>query len=116
MTVHRIMGIETEYGILQQGNAYANPMLMSSQIVTAYQARLNTTLAAARWVARVGAPLPTTHCPRGAAGTTPGKRSSRRTRRRSRVACDIGIARNPKRRTRNRAVRTRCIGAWLIRP
>ena len=49
MTVHRIMGIETEYGILQQGNAYANPMLMSSQIVTAYQARLNTTLAAARW-------------------------------------------------------------------
>lgn len=49
MTVKRIMGIETEYGILQQGNAFANPMLMSSQIVTAYQSRRNNDLAAARW-------------------------------------------------------------------
>lgn len=49
MTVRRIMGIETEYGILQQGNAYANPMLMSSQIVTAYQARMNHALVQARW-------------------------------------------------------------------
>lgn len=49
MTVRRIMGIETEYGVLQQGNEYANPMLMSAQIVTAYQGKLNTRLAAARW-------------------------------------------------------------------
>lgn len=49
MTVRRIMGIETEYGILQQGNAYANPMLMSSQIVTAYQTRMNHALVQARW-------------------------------------------------------------------
>nr|WP_142120766.1 depupylase/deamidase Dop [Rarobacter faecitabidus] len=31
------MGIETEYGILKLGDAYANPMLMSSQIVLAYR-------------------------------------------------------------------------------
>ncbi|WP_235939565.1 depupylase/deamidase Dop [Occultella kanbiaonis] len=36
MTVRRIMGIETEYGILGIGNPGANPMLMSAQVVTAY--------------------------------------------------------------------------------
>ncbi|GAB3583592.1 depupylase/deamidase Dop [Calidifontibacter terrae] len=36
MTVRRVMGIETEYGILQPGDPAANPMLMSGRVVTAY--------------------------------------------------------------------------------
>ncbi|GIJ00273.1 proteasome accessory factor PafA2 [Sediminihabitans luteus] len=32
------MGIETEYGVLQPGRPLANPMLMSSQVVTTYRA------------------------------------------------------------------------------
>lgn len=36
MSVRRIMGIETEYGILGVGLPNANPMLMSAQLVTAY--------------------------------------------------------------------------------
>ncbi len=32
------MGIETEYGILEPGRAYANPMLLSSHVVAAYAA------------------------------------------------------------------------------
>ena len=32
------MGIETEYGVLQPGKPMANPMLMSSQVVTTYRA------------------------------------------------------------------------------
>ena len=43
--VHRIMGIETEYGIAQPGSAHENPMLLSSQIVNAYA---NTTAASRR--------------------------------------------------------------------
>ncbi len=38
MTVRRIMGIETEYGISVPGNPAANSMLTSSQIVNAYAA------------------------------------------------------------------------------
>lgn len=38
MTVHRIMGIETEYGISVPGNPNINSMLASSQIVNAYAA------------------------------------------------------------------------------
>lgn len=49
MTVRRIMGIETEYGITQQGNPRANPMLMSSQIVTAYRAVSTQARQHARW-------------------------------------------------------------------
>ncbi len=37
MSVHRIMGIETEYGIVQRNSPYANPMLMSSQVVLGYR-------------------------------------------------------------------------------
>lgn len=37
MSVSRIMGIETEYGIVKHGDPYANPMLMSSQVVLAYR-------------------------------------------------------------------------------
>lgn len=36
MSVQRIMGIETEYGIVDINNPNANPMLMSAQVVTAY--------------------------------------------------------------------------------
>ncbi|WP_100351147.1 depupylase/deamidase Dop [Luteimicrobium subarcticum] len=32
------MGIETEYGVLQPGRPFANPMLLSSQVVTTYRA------------------------------------------------------------------------------
>ena len=37
MAVQRIMGIETEYGVLAKGNPWANPMLMSAQVVQAYK-------------------------------------------------------------------------------
>ena len=43
------MGIETEYGVLQQGNPMANPMLMSSQVVTAYRAISSSARSRARW-------------------------------------------------------------------
>jgi Pup amidohydrolase len=38
VTVRRVMGIETEYGVLAPGRPAANPMLMSSQVVTTYRA------------------------------------------------------------------------------
>ncbi|ROS74376.1 proteasome accessory factor A [Cellulomonas sp. PhB143] len=52
MTVRRVMGIETEYGVLQPGRPLANPMLMSSQVVTTYRALVASQGAArgpARW-------------------------------------------------------------------
>lgn len=52
MTVSRVMGIETEYGILEPGRPLANPMLMSSQIVTTYRAlavQLGDSRGRARW-------------------------------------------------------------------
>jgi Pup amidohydrolase len=36
VSVRRIMGIETEYGILAGGDPQANPMLLSAQVVAAY--------------------------------------------------------------------------------
>ncbi|GAA3685165.1 proteasome accessory factor A [Yimella lutea] len=36
MSVRRVMGIETEYGISQPGDPSVNPMLMSGRVVTAY--------------------------------------------------------------------------------
>ncbi|NNU28778.1 proteasome accessory factor PafA2 [Isoptericola sp. JC619] len=36
--MRRVMGIETEYGVLSPGRPMANPMLMSSQVVTTYRA------------------------------------------------------------------------------
>ncbi|GAP47137.1 proteasome component [Streptomyces azureus] len=41
MTVRRVMGIETEYGISVPGHPNANPMLTSSQIVNAYAAAIH---------------------------------------------------------------------------
>ncbi|GAB6937566.1 pup deamidase/depupylase [Isoptericola variabilis] len=38
MSVRRVMGIETEYGVLAPGRPMANPMLMSSQVVMTYRA------------------------------------------------------------------------------
>ncbi|PZR52557.1 proteasome accessory factor PafA2 [Xylanimonas oleitrophica] len=45
------MGIETEYGVLQPGRPAANPMLMSSQVVTTYRALVARSggRPAARW-------------------------------------------------------------------
>jgi len=36
MTVRRVMGIETEYGICAPGDPHANPMVLSGTVVTAY--------------------------------------------------------------------------------
>src|SRR5690606_8913031 len=36
MSVHRVMGIETEYGISVAGQPTVNPMLSSSQVVNTY--------------------------------------------------------------------------------
>jgi Pup amidohydrolase len=47
--VHRVMGIETEYGIALPGVPYANPMLLSSQIVTAYANALHPERRRAKW-------------------------------------------------------------------
>lgn len=49
VTVQRIVGIETEYGVLQNGNPRANPMLMSSQVVTAYRSISASARGTARW-------------------------------------------------------------------
>ncbi len=38
MTVRRVMGLETEYGILQPGKPLANPMLLSSHVVAVHAA------------------------------------------------------------------------------
>ncbi len=49
MTVRRIMGIETEYGVLQPGRPLANPMLLSSHVVAVHAAAREGARAKARW-------------------------------------------------------------------
>ena len=49
MTVRRVMGIETEYGISVPGHPNANAMLTSSQIVNAYAAAIGSRARRARW-------------------------------------------------------------------
>src|ERR1700677_4212008 len=49
MTVVRVMGTETEYGISVPGQPGANAMVMSSQIVNAYQAATAARHRRARW-------------------------------------------------------------------
>ncbi len=50
MSVHRVMGIETEYGISVPGHPHVNAMLTSSQVVHAYAAEVAESLpAVARW-------------------------------------------------------------------
>jgi proteasome accessory factor PafA2 len=49
MSVYRVMGIETEYGISVPGQPGANAMVTSSQIVNAYQAATAAKARRARW-------------------------------------------------------------------
>jgi Pup amidohydrolase len=49
VTVRRVMGIETEYGILQPGRPMANPMLLSSHVVAVHAAAREGARAKARW-------------------------------------------------------------------
>lgn len=44
MTVKRVVGIETEFGIVDVNNPMANPMLMSAQVVTAYAAAVHSSV------------------------------------------------------------------------
>jgi proteasome accessory factor PafA2 len=57
VTVRRVMGIETEYGISRPGAPEANPMLMSGQVVNAYAQPLGARTARARWDYEDEAPL-----------------------------------------------------------
>src|SRR5699024_3377333 len=49
MSVRRIMGIETEYGISVPGNPGANAMVTSTQVVNAYLAASAARARRARW-------------------------------------------------------------------
>jgi len=49
MSVRRVMGIETEYGIAVPGQPGANAMVSSSQVVNAYQAATTARARRARW-------------------------------------------------------------------
>ncbi|WP_346770725.1 depupylase/deamidase Dop [Cellulomonas sp. RIT-PI-Y] len=49
MTVRRVMGIETEYGVLQPGKANANPMLLSSHVVAVHAPAKQAGRTKARW-------------------------------------------------------------------
>ncbi|WP_322746771.1 depupylase/deamidase Dop [Cellulomonas sp. S1-8] len=49
MTVRRVMGLETEYGVLQPGRPLANPMLLSSHVVAVHATAREAGRARARW-------------------------------------------------------------------
>lgn len=49
MTVRRVMGIETEYGISVPGDPAANPMVLSGDVVTAYATSRGIRPARASW-------------------------------------------------------------------
>ena len=49
MSVRRVMGTETEYGIAVPGQPGANAMVTSSQVVNAYQAATSARTRRARW-------------------------------------------------------------------
>ncbi len=60
VSVHRVMGTETEYGIIAPGLPAANPTMLSSQVVNAYAATLREglgNLAGTRWDYTDEAPL-----------------------------------------------------------
>lgn len=60
LTVHRVMGTETEYGIIAPGVADANATVLSTQVVNAYAATLREglgNLAGTRWDYTDEAPL-----------------------------------------------------------
>src|SRR5665811_1847613 len=49
MTVRRVMGIETEYGISVPGDPNANPMLLSGYVVNAYASTRGSRAGRASW-------------------------------------------------------------------
>ncbi|MFV0461005.1 MAG: depupylase/deamidase Dop [Actinomycetales bacterium] len=49
MSVRRVMGIETEYGVSDPRDPAANPIVMSAQVVNAYAAPLGTRVGQAAW-------------------------------------------------------------------
>ena len=49
MTVRRVMGIETEYGISVPGDPTANPMLLSGYVVNAYASSRGSRAGRASW-------------------------------------------------------------------
>ncbi|HET7304103.1 MAG TPA: depupylase/deamidase Dop [Segeticoccus sp.] len=57
MTVRRVMGIETEYGISVPGDPTANPMLLSGHVVNAYATHAGRRAARASWDYEDEAPL-----------------------------------------------------------
>ncbi len=58
MSVHRVMGLETEYGVSAPGVPEANPVLLSSQVVNSYaRTRGGRTAGRARWDYEDEAPL-----------------------------------------------------------
>ena len=57
MTVRRVMGIETEYGIVVPGDPSANPMVASGDVVTAYARSRGIRPARASWDYADEAPL-----------------------------------------------------------
>ncbi len=57
MTVRRVMGIETEYGIVVPGDPAANPMVASGDVVTAYATSRGIRPARASWDYADEAPL-----------------------------------------------------------
>src|SRR3954468_12803035 len=57
MTVRRVMGIETEYGISVPGDPTANPMLLSGHVVNAYASRGGGRATKASWDYEDEAPL-----------------------------------------------------------
>ncbi|WP_243762948.1 depupylase/deamidase Dop [Allobranchiibius sp. CTAmp26] len=57
MTVRRVMGIETEYGISVPGDPTANPMNLSGAVVTAYATRQGIRSTRASWDYEDEAPL-----------------------------------------------------------
>lgn len=67
MTVRRVMGIETEYGISVPGHPNANAMLTSSQIVNAYAAAMH------RRAAPAGTSRRRIRCGTREASTSPGR-------------------------------------------
>ena len=57
MSVRRVMGIETEYGVSSPGHPDVDPVLLSSQVVTAYAPPLGARARRARWDYEDEAPL-----------------------------------------------------------
>ena len=82
MTVRRVMGIETEYGISVPGDPTANPMLLSGHVVNAYANRGGARAAEASWDYEDEAPLRDARGFEMGRGSTPTRASSptRRTR------------------------------------